>query len=138
MVSLAVEEISILLAVIFVGLAVRKWHIVRDRHSILSVMKLALNERKALWIGALVGIFYLAVFMVLGGKGGRIHILFGQLIWNTAPEEMLTGLALAILLMISMTLFIYGVRVMGLTQSGKKGGMGIFGALLALMASFCP
>jgi hypothetical protein len=101
-------------------------------------MKLALNERRAFWIGTLSGIFYFAVFMILGGKGGRIHVLFGRLIFNTTLWEMITGLALAILVMITMTLFVYGVRVMGLRQSGKKGGVGFSGALMALLASFCP
>jgi hypothetical protein len=138
MVTLVVEGISLLLAVILVGLAAKKWHIIRDRHLVLSLMKLALNERRAFWIGTLLGIFYLAVFMILGGKGGRIHVLFGRLIINATPWEMVIGLALAILVMISMTLFVYGVQVMGLRQSGKKGGVGFFGALLALLASFCP
>ena len=138
MMTLVVDGISILLAVIIVGLAAKKWHIIRDRHLILSLMKLALNERRAFWIGTLLGIFYLAVFMILGGKGGRIHVLFGRLIFNVTPWEMVTGLALAILVMISMALFVYGVHVMGLRQSGKKGGVGFFGALLALLASFCP
>jgi hypothetical protein len=138
MMTLVVEGISLLLAVILVGLAAKKWHIVRDRHLILSLMKLALNERRAFWMGTLLGIFYLAVFMILGGKGGRIHVLFGRLIFNVTPWEMVTGLVLAILVMISMTLFVYGVQVMGLRQSGKKGGVGFFGTLLALLASFCP
>ncbi len=138
MTTLAIDEISILLAMIAIGLAVRKWHILRDRHVILSVAKNALKERKARRIGALMGIFYLAVFMILGGKGGRVHFMFGRLILNASPGEMLVGLALAILTMMSMTLFVYGVHVLGLTQSGKKGGMGLIGALSALLAAFCP
>ena len=138
MMILVIYGISILLAVIIVGLAAGKWHIIRDRHSILSLMKLALNDRRAFWIGTLLGIFYLAVFMILGGKGGRIHVLFGRLIVNATPWEMVIGLALALLVMISMVLFVYGVQVMGLRQSGKKGGVGLAGALLALLASFCP
>ena len=138
MMTLLVEGISLLLAVIIIGLAAGKWHIIRDRHLIGSLIKLALNERRAFWIGTLLGIFYLAVFMILGGKGGRIHILFGRLIFNASPWEMVTGFAMAILVMISMALFVYGVQVMGLRQSGKKGGAGFFGALLALLASFCP
>jgi len=138
MMTLVIYWISILLAVIIVGLAAGKWHIIRDRHLILSLMKLALNDRRAFWTGTLLGIFYLAVFMILGGKGGRIHILFGRLIINATPWEMVVGLALALLVMNSMVLFVYGVQVMGLRQSGKKGGVGFFGALLALLASFCP
>jgi len=138
MMTLVVEGISLLLAVIIVGLAAKKWHIIRDRHLILSLMKLPLNDRRAFWIGTLLGIFYLAVFMILGGKGGRIHILFGRLIINATLWEMVVGLALALLVMISMVLFVYGVQVMGLRRSGKKGGVGFFGALLALLASFCP
>jgi hypothetical protein len=136
--TLPVNGISILLAAVVVGLAAWKWHIVKDRQSILSVMKLALNERRALWFGILAGVVYLAVFMILGGKGGRVHFLFGRLIWNTSPADVLTGLVLAILVAISMSLFAYGARLMGSTQSGKKGGIGFFGAGLALLASFCP
>jgi hypothetical protein len=64
--------------------------------------------------------------------------LFGRLILNATPWEMFTGLALAILVTISMTLFVYGVHVMGLRKSARKGGIGFWGSLLALLASFCP
>lgn len=138
MVTLAVNGISILLAVVVVGIAIKKWHIIRDRQQILSVIKNALKERKALLSGILIALFYLAVFMILGGKGGRIHVLFGRLIWNTAPGEVLTGLLLAILVMISMALFVFGVRLMGARQSGKQSGIGFFGSLLALLVAFCP
>ena len=138
MTTLAIDEISILLAVIAIGLAIRKWHIIRDRHLILSTIGIALKEPKAFWIGALAGVLYMAVFMVLGGKGGRIHVLFGRLIFNATAGEMLAGFSLAFLVMISMSLFIYGVHRMGLTRSGKEGGMGLFGAFLALLAAFCP
>jgi hypothetical protein len=133
-----VDGISVLLSVIAVGLAVRKWHIIRDRQLILSTIKIALKKPKAFWIGTLAGVFYMAVFMILGGKGGRIHVLFGRLIFNTTAGEVLAGLLLAFLVMISMTLFVYGVHMMGLTKSGKEGGMGIFGAFLAVLAAFCP
>jgi hypothetical protein len=138
MVTLAINGISILLAVVIVGVAIKKWHVFRDRQQILSVIKNALKVRKALWIGISTAVFYLAVFMILGGKGGRIHVLFGRLIWNTSMREIFTGLLLAILVMISMALFVFGVRLMGAKQAGKKGGMGFFGSLLALLAAFCP
>jgi len=138
MVTLSLDAISISLAVIAVGLAVRKWYIVRDRHLFFSTMRIALKERKAFWIGILAGIFYLAVFMIMGGKGGRIHVLLGRLIFNTTAWEMLAGVSLAFLVMISMSLFVYGVHVMGLTKSGKESGMGLFGTFLALLAAFCP
>ena len=138
MTALAIDEISLLLAVIAIGLAIRKWHIIRDRHMVLSVVKIALKERKAFWIGTLLGVFYLAVFMILGGKGGRIHVLFGRLIFTTTPAEVLAGIALAFLVTISMALFVYGVHVMGLAQSGKKSAVGLLGSLLAILASFCP
>ena len=132
------EKIVLLLAVIAVYIAVRKWHIIRDRQQIFMIIKNALKERKAFWIGILTAVFYLGVFMILGGKGGRIHILFGRLIWNTSPGDVLTGILLAILVMLSMTLFVYGVKVMGAKRSGKKGGIGVIGSLLALLAAFCP
>ena len=133
-----VNILSLLLAAIVIAVAVKKWHILREHQQILSVIKSALKERKALISGILAALFYLAVFMILGGKGGRIHVLFGRVIWNTTPMDMLTGLFLAILVMISITLFVFGVRVIGAKQSGKESGMGFFGSLLALLAAFCP
>jgi hypothetical protein len=136
--TIAVNGISILAAALFVGIAIRKWHIFRDRGQIFSIVGNALKNRKALWSGIFMAIFYLAVFMILGGKGGRVHVLFGRIIWNTSSGEVLTGLLLAILVMISMTLFVFGVGIMGAGQSGKKSGVGFFGSLLALLAAFCP
>jgi hypothetical protein len=138
MVTMVVDVIAILLAAIAIGIAVRKWHIIRDRHMILSVFANALKERKALWIGILFGLFYMSVFMILGGKGGRIHVLFGRVIWNTTPGEMAAGFLLAFLVMMSMMLFVYGVHVMDGMISSRKSGMGFFGSLLALLAAFCP
>jgi hypothetical protein len=138
MVILTVNGISVFLAAIVVAIAIKKWHIIRDRQQILSVIKNALKERKALLSGILMAVFYLAVFMILGGKGGRIHILFGRLIWNTEPGEVLTGLLLAMLVMVSISLFVFGVRLMGAKQSGKKSRAGFFGSLLALLVAFCP
>ncbi len=138
MVRIVIDEVLIVLSVIAIALAIRKWHVIQDRHLIFEVIRSALKERKALWSGILLGIFYLMVFIILGGKGGRVHILFGRLIWNTTPGEVLTGFLLAFLVMASMTLFVYGVHVMGGIQSGRKSGMGFFGSLLALLAAFCP
>jgi len=133
-----VNILSLLLSAVVVAVAVKKWRIIRDRRQILSVIKNALKERKALISGIIIALFYLTVFVILGGKGGRIHVLFGRVIWNTTPLEMLTGVLLAILVMISMALFVFGVRVIGAKQSGKESGMGFFGSLLALLAAFCP
>jgi hypothetical protein len=138
MLTISMEGISLLLAVIAVGLATRKWHIMRDRLLILSAVRAAFRERKAFRIGTLAGVLYMAVFMILGGKGGRIHVLFGRLIFNTTAGEVLAGLSLAFLVMISITLFVYGVHVMGLARSGKEGGMGFFAHFLAVLAAFCP
>ena len=138
MATLVVNIIFLILSVAVIGIAAKKWHIIRDRRQILSVIKNALKERKALISGIIIALFYLTVFVILGGKGGRIHVLFGRVIWNTTPLEMLTGVLLAILVMISMALFVFGVRVIGAKQSGKESGMGFFGSLLALLAAFCP
>ncbi len=138
MAALGVNGISILLAAALLLTAVKKWHIIRERRKIFAVIANALKQRKALLTGILAGIFYLAVFMILGGKGGRIHILFGRVIWNTTAGEILTGILLAILVMISMALFVFGIGLMGAKQSGKKSGMGFFGSMLALLAAFCP
>lgn len=132
------EGICIFLAVVAVGLAVKKWHILRDRHWILSTIRTALREPKAFWIGTMAGLIYMAVFMILGGKGGRIHVLFGRWVFNTTAAEMLAGLSLAFLVMISMTLFVYGVRAGSLTKPAQEGGMNLFAAFLAVLAAFCP
>ena len=133
-----ISTVSVLLAVFAVGLALKKWHIPRDRNSILSAIRTALQKRKSLWAGVLVGVCYLAIFMVLGGKGGRIHILFGRVIWNTTPGEMVAGLALAVLLTISVALSVHAIQEMPLKRSAAKDGVGLVGAFLALLACFCP
>jgi hypothetical protein len=133
-----VDGISTLISVTIVVLAIREWQILRDRHLILSTIGTALKERKSLWVGVLVGVLYLATFMVFGGKGGRIHLLFGRLVLNATTGEILMGLVLAVLVTISTALFFYGVHAMGLSRSKTKGGIGIAGAFLALLACFCP
>ena len=133
-----VNILSLLLSAVVVAVAVKKWRIIRDRRQILSVIKNALKERKALISGIIIALFYLAVFMILGGRGGRVHVLFGRIIWNTTPLDMLTGFLLAILVMISMALSVFGIGVLGAKQSGKESGIGFFGSLLALLAAFCP
>jgi hypothetical protein len=136
--TLTVYRLSILLSLIVVGLTIRKWHIIRDRQSILSAIKLALNDRRALWTGTLFGFSYLAVFMILGGRGGRVHVLFGRILLNTTPGEAFAGLVLSLLVLISVTLFVHGVSAVGFVQSGKRSGMGLLGSLLAVLAAFCP
>jgi len=138
MVTLLFDEMALLLAVFAVAVAVKKWHVVRDRRQILLVIQLALKERKALWVGIVTAVLYLSVFLILGGQGGRVHILFGRVIWNTSLGDALPGILLALLVMLSMALTIYGIGVMGAKKSGRQGGMGIIGSLLALMAAFCP
>lgn len=138
MVRTTIDEVVVVLAVIAIALAIKKWHVIQNRYLIFDVIRNALNEPKALWSGVFTGIFYLSVFMILGGKGGRIHVMFGRIIWNTTPGEIFAGFLLAILVTVSMALFVYGVHVMGGVQSGKKSGMGFFGSLLALLAAFCP
>jgi len=138
MVTSSFDISVLLLAALTVSIAVWKWHVIREHHQILSAIRNALNDRKAFWIGVLAGVFYLAVYMIPGGKGGRIHYLFGRWIWNASAGEVLTGILLAILVMLSMSLFVYSVRVMGAKLSRRKSGMGFFGSLLALLAAFCP
>ena len=138
MATLTVNAISLLLSVVVVGVAVKKWYIIRDWKQILSVIKNAIKDRKAHISGILIALVYFAVFMIMGGKGGRVHVLFGRVIWNATPLDMFGGLLLAILVMISMALFVFGIRILGVKQSGKESGMGFFGSLLALLAAFCP
>jgi len=138
MVTMVFDEIVLLVAAIAVAAAVKKWHVIRDGRLVLTVIGNALKERKALWTGIVTAVLYLAVFLILGGRGGRVHILFGRVVWNTSPGDMLAGILLAALVMLSMTLFVYGVHVMGAGRSGTQGGIGIIGSLLALLAAFCP
>jgi hypothetical protein len=132
------DGISIALAVIIVGFAIRKWHAIRDRQLILSTIRIALQERKAFWTGMMAGIAYMAIFLILGGKGGRIHVLFGRLIFNATSGEVLTGFLLAFLVMISVSLFVYSMQLTGVKKPGKEGGIGLFGTFLAVLAAFCP
>jgi hypothetical protein len=138
MVKPVIDGVSVLLAVMVVGFAARKWHIIRDRHLIFSTIGIALKNRNAFWIGTLAGVFYLAVFMILGGKGGRVHVLFGRLIFNATAGDLLVGILLALLVMISLCLFVYGIQKMGLRGLGKESGIGLFGTFLAVLAAFCP
>jgi len=133
-----VNGMSLLLAVTVIAFAAAKWHILKDRRLILSTIGNALKERKSLRAGAVLGLSYLALFMILGGKGGRIHMLFGRLVWNTTLPEVLTGVALAALVTVSTALFVYGAHLNGLARSGEKGALGLLGSLMAVLASFCP
>ena len=72
MARVAIEEIAIILAVIAIAFAIKKWQVIQDRHLVFEVIKNALKEPKALWSGIFIGVFYLSIFMILGGKGGRI------------------------------------------------------------------
>ena len=134
MLAFTIDGLSILLAALLVGTAVKKWNILRDRREILSVIKNTLKDKKSLVSGIFIAILYLAVFMMLGGKGGRVHVLFGRVIWNTTAEDLLTGVFLAILVMISMALFVFCAGELGVKQSGRESRMGFLGSMLALMA----
>ncbi len=136
--TLLIHGASVTLALVAIGMAARRLSISQNRDQMLSAIKGALKNRSALWIGILFAAIYLAIFAVLGGKGGRIHVLFGRWIFNTTPAEVFIGIAMAILVMISMALFAHSIRMMGVIRSGKKCGAGVFGALLAALAAFCP
>ena len=134
----ALDITTLLLAAILIFVSARKWRVVRDRRPIIAVIRSALSSRASLWVGILAGLAYLSVFMILGGRGGRVHMLFGRVIWNTSAGEVLVGIMLAVLVMLSMSLFVFGAGVLGARQSGRKGGIGIAGSLLAMLAAFCP
>jgi hypothetical protein len=127
-----------LLAATVVGLALRKWHIIRDRNRIIATIRNALSTQSALWVGIPAGIAYLAIFMILGGQGGRVHLLFGRVIWNTNALDVLTGMLLATLVLLSVSLFVFGAGRMGVKRSGREGGIGLAGSMLAVIAAFCP
>ena len=127
-----------LLSLVLIVFALSRWRIVEDRQLIFSTIRIALNDRRSRWAGIFLGILYFTVYMLLGGKGGRIHILFGRLILNAAPWEILTGFVLAVLVAVSMALSVYGMRVKGSARPGMKGSVGFAGTFLALLACFCP
>jgi hypothetical protein len=134
----ALDLTMLLLAGILIVISAWKWHIVRDRSPILAVIRNAFSARASLWVGILAGIAYMAVFMILGGRGGRVHVLFGRVIWNTTVGEVLVGVLMSVLVTLSMSLFVFGAGVLGAQRSGRKGGIGIAGSLLAMLAAFCP
>lgn len=132
------DNLTLLLAAVAVGLAIWRWHIIRDRARIIATIRNAFSTQSALWIGILAGIAYLAIFMILGGQGGRVHLLFGRVIWNTTAFDVLTGILLATLVLLSVSLFVFGAGRMGVKRSGKEGGIGLAGSMLAVIAAFCP
>ncbi len=136
--SLDMLTMTVLFCVIAVILAGRKWHVVRDRRLIHATIGSALKQRRALGAGLLLGSIYLGIFMFFGGKGGRVHVLFGRLILNATPGEMIAGMAMAVLVGISAVLFLYGVQTAGTARFETKTGIGFAGTFLALLACFCP
>jgi hypothetical protein len=138
MAATALNTTALLLSVLALSIAVWKWHIVRDRRPIFSVIRNALSAQAPLWVGIPAGIAYLAVFMILGGRGGRIHFLFGRLLWNTKASEVLAGILISLLVALAAALFVFGARTMGMKQGGKRGIPGIAGSTFAVIAAFCP
>lgn len=129
---------TVLLAAAAVGLAGWKRHVVRDRRLVFSAIRNALSARSAFWIGVLAGVAYLALFLIPGGRGGRVHILFGRIVWNATPGELAVGLSLAVLVALSMSLFVYAACLPGGKRPQSKNGYGIAGSMLAALAAFCP
>lgn len=129
---------ALLLAASAVGLAGWKRHVVRDRRRILSAIGNALSSRAPLRIGVLAGAAYLALFLIPGGRGGRVHILFGRIVWNASPGEVGAGVLLALLVALSMALFVYGAFLPPGQRPGSRNGYGIAGSMLAALAAFCP
>jgi hypothetical protein len=138
MTASVINGTAMCLAGVAIGVAVLKWRVLNERDALLATIRTALSDRRAFRAGILFAAFYLAVFMILGGKGGRIHILFGRWILNATAGELIAALALSVLVMVSMALFVYGVRLMGSVHFRKKGAIGLSGTLLALLAAFCP
>lgn len=132
-------DIAILsIAAVAVGLAGWKRHVLRDRRLILSAVRKALSAPAPLRIGILAGVAYMALFLIPGGRSGRVHILFGRIIWDTSPGEIAVGILLAALVAISMALFVYGACLPGRMRPGSGNGYGIAGSMLAALAAFCP
>ncbi|MEJ2111789.1 MAG: hypothetical protein P8Z37_18140 [Acidobacteriota bacterium] len=52
--------------------------------------------------------------------------------------DVLTGMLLATLVLLSVSLFVFGAGRMGVKRSGREGGIGLTGSMLAVIAAFCP
>lgn len=127
----------ILLSAVGIFLFARKLKIFQNKARSLSILRMALRDRFCAIFGISFAVFYGVVFLVFGGEGGRIHILFGRLIFNMTLGDGILGAIVMILVSLAMTLFAFNIKIMGLPK-GSKSGLGVFGAGLALLASFCP
>ena len=116
---------------------VYKLKIVQDWRKIQATIRGALADRLGLLGGILAALIYAFVFLVFGGQGGRLHYFYGRWIFNMTVADGLLGITATILVAVGMAIFIFSLRLMGLRRAGK-GGLGIAGTLLAVVAAFCP
>jgi hypothetical protein len=127
---------AVLSAVALLMLASRL-KIFREPEMATSILKMALYDRESATIGVGFALFYALIFLIFGGRGGRIHILYGRWIFNMTIADAILGCVVMLLVALAMMLFAYNIKIMGLPKA-DKGGLGLLGAALALLASFCP
>ena len=121
-------------AILLVGL---RLEMLRDPRLIWTILGNAFRDRLSALVGLGAMLVYLAVFLIFGGESGRVHLLYGRWIFTITPADILVAVLVTPLVGISLGLFVYSTRHLGLVKPGQ-GGASLGGTLLAVVASFCP
>jgi hypothetical protein len=120
-----------------ISLAGLRLNVFRDRRVFWTILGNALGEKVPVLVGLGAMLVYLAVFLIFGGEAGRVHLLYGRWIFTITSADILVAILVTPLVGLSMGLFVYSARHLGLVRTGQ-GGVGLAGTLLAVVASFCP
>jgi hypothetical protein len=120
--------------ILLVGL---RLELFRDPRLIWIILGNALREKPPVLVGLGAMLVYLAIFLIFGGEAGRVHLLYGRWIFTITAADILVAALVTPLVGISMGLFVYSTRHLGLVKPGQ-GGASLAGTLLAVVASFCP
>jgi hypothetical protein len=126
-----------LLSTVALLLLANKLRLFRDREVVGSILHLAITDRESVRLGIVAAAMYVAVFMIFGGQGGRIHVFWGRWILTMTAGDAVLGVFIAFLIGLAVVLISYSIKAMGLPKAGK-GGIGVLGTALAMLASFCP
>ena len=120
--------------VVALALKLRAWP---RRTELLAAVRQALAYPRARLWGIIAAAVYLVVFSVWGGKGGRIHYFYEEWIFTFTAGDVMVGLVTAILTGLVVALLVQTVKQVGMFKA-RQSGVGVFGTLLAVAASFCP
>lgn len=120
--------------ILLVGL---RLELFRHPRLVWTILGNAFREKLSAVVGLGAMLVYLAIFLIFGGEAGRVHLLYGRWIFTITPADILVAALAAPLVGISMGLFVYSARHLGLVKPGQ-GGASLAGTLLAVVASFCP